>query len=47
MIENLQNEHKQAKGVKLCVNIRCCGARIPQNFPQSTGKIEYEKSNNI
>ena len=22
MIENLQNEHKQAKGVKLCVNIR-------------------------
>ena len=22
MIENLQNEHKQAKGAKLCVNIR-------------------------
>ena len=28
MIENLQNEHKQAKGAKLCVNIRSWRAKF-------------------
>ena len=27
MIENLQNEHYQAKGAKLCVNIRSWSAK--------------------
>ena len=27
MIENLQNEHKQAKAAKLCVNIRSWRAK--------------------
>ena len=47
MIENSQNEHKQAEGAKLCVNIRTWTAKTPENFFRSTSKTEYEKSNNI
>ena len=35
MIENLQNEHKQAKGAKLCVNIRSWRAK---NSPKHSSK---------
>ena len=35
MIENLQNEHKQAKGVKLCVDIRSWRAK---NAPKLSSK---------
>ena len=35
MIENLQNEHKQAKGAKLCVNIRSWRAK---NSPKLSSK---------
>ena len=47
MIKNLQNEHKQAKGPKLCVNIRSWRAK---NFPKLSSKYlngKYEKSNNV
>ena len=47
MIENLQNEHNQAKCAKLYVNIRSWRAENPQNILRSTLKTEYEKSNNI
>ena len=39
MIENLQNEHKQAKGAKPCVNIRSWRAK---NSPKHSSK--YYKS---
>ena len=35
MIENLQNEHKQAEGAKLCVNIRSWRAK---NSPKLSSK---------
>ena len=47
MIENVQNEHKQAKGAKLCVNIKNGRVKNSQNILQGTWKTEYEKSNNI
>ena len=40
MIENLQNEHNQAKGDKLCVNIRSWRAK---NSPKHSSK--YFKDN--
>ena len=40
MIENLQNEHNQAKGAKLCVNIRSCRAK---NAPKLS--LKYLKEN--
>ena len=36
MIENLQNEHKQAKGAKICVNIRNWRAK---NAPKLLSKF--------
>ena len=41
MIEKLKNElyqleNKQAKGAKLCANIRSCWEKMCQNFLQST-----------
>ena len=41
MNENLQDEpcqleNKQAKGAKLCANIKAGGQKMPQNFLQST-----------
>ena len=41
MIENLQNEHKQPKGAKLCVNIKSWRAKNALNFLRSTWKTEY------
>ena len=32
MIENVQNEHKQAKGAKLCVNIKNGRVKNSQTF---------------
>ena len=35
MIENLQNEHKQAKGAKTCINIRSWSGK---NAPELSSK---------
>ena len=51
MIENLQNElhrleNKQAKGAKICANIRIWRAKNAPKLSSKYLKTEYEKSNN-